>query len=74
MADDPEGRVALFGLIRQLLHLARLCRRTPAALIKHALAAQGVIADSLTAPGTSPGDPSRMEELPALLSSLGTDH
>jgi dihydrodipicolinate synthase/N-acetylneuraminate lyase len=74
MADDPEGRVALFGLTRQLLHLARLCRRTPAALIKHALAAQGVIANSLTAPGTPPGDPSHMEELPALLSSLGTDH
>jgi dihydrodipicolinate synthase/N-acetylneuraminate lyase len=53
-AADHQARLELWSLSQGLLELARLCRPHPAALIKAALTARGVINSATTA---TPGPP-----------------
>jgi dihydrodipicolinate synthase/N-acetylneuraminate lyase len=70
VAQDHQGRLELWELSRRLLELAQLGRTHPAALVKAALASQGVIATAATAPGTPPPAPKQREHFLALLASL----
>jgi dihydrodipicolinate synthase/N-acetylneuraminate lyase len=59
-AADHQAHLELWSLSRGLLELARLCRPHPTALIKAALAAQGVIDSAATAvPGPPEVDTAR---------------
>jgi len=69
LADDP-GRYELWDLSQQLLRLAQVYQEAPAALAKHALAAQGVIADAALAPGTPRAAPDRQKKFLELLAPL----
>ncbi|MBM4273918.1 MAG: hypothetical protein FJ134_05585 [Deltaproteobacteria bacterium] len=66
-AEDPEGRYELMENSQLLLKVARLCRAAPAALVKAALAAQGVLASAATVPGTPPAPAAQRDELLALI-------
>jgi dihydrodipicolinate synthase/N-acetylneuraminate lyase len=69
LADDP-GRYELWDLSQQLLRLAQVYQDAPAALAKHALAAQGVIADAAVASGTLRAAPDRQKKFLDLLASF----
>lgn len=69
VAQDPELRLETWNLSRRLQKIARACRQAPAALVKSALAAQGLLAGAIIAPGTEPAPPEKREELLALINS-----
>ena len=77
-AEDHEARLKLWSLSQGLLELARLCRPRPAALVKAALAAQGVIDSAATAvPGPPEVDTARdriLERVADLAPSAGGSH
>lgn len=70
MTADREHRLMLWGLSRQLLEMARIYQRAPAALLKAALAAQGVIKTARLAPGTAPASESLSAGLLDLVSAI----
>ena len=52
VAQDPELRLEAWNLGQRLAKLTRTSRRAPAALLKAALAAQGILDHATVAPGT----------------------
>ncbi len=70
VAQDPELRLQAWNLGQRLAKLARTYRPAPAALLKAALAAQGILDNATVAPGTSEPAPEKQLELLALLESL----
>ncbi len=72
VAQDPELRRETWSLSRRLQEISRAYRPGPAALLKSALKAQGIIDYAAIAPGTAPALAEKQEELLALLNSL--DH
>lgn len=54
MGEEPQARHHLWVESTRLLNLAGLYRPAPAALLKAALAGQGILASDATAPGTPP--------------------
>jgi len=72
VAQDPELRRETWSLSRRLQEISRAYRAGPAALLKSALKAQGIIDHATIAPGTAPALPEKQEELLALVDSL--DH
>jgi dihydrodipicolinate synthase/N-acetylneuraminate lyase len=72
VAQDPELRLETWNLSRRLQKMARAYRKCPAALLKSALTAQGLLGSATLAPGTAPALPEQQEELLALLDFL--DH
>ena len=76
--EDQEARLELWNLSQGLLELARLCRPRPAAFIKGALTAQGVIDSAATAvPGPPELDPARdriLELMANLAPAAGGNH
>ncbi len=72
VAQDPELRRQTWSLSRRLQELSRAHRLNPAALLKSALKARGLIEAATLAPGTPPALPGKAEEFLALLDSL--DH
>jgi dihydrodipicolinate synthase/N-acetylneuraminate lyase len=69
-ADDQERRFELWNLSQRLLEIARLCHHRTTALLKTALAAQGVLPTATAAPDTAPATPLQSEDLLALVASL----
>jgi len=67
--EDQEGRLDLWSMSQLLQEAARGYRRHPAALIKAALAARGVLAGAGAAPGTSPPPPPVREAFLAFMAS-----
>jgi len=63
VADDLTTRHDLWEESTRLLNLAGLYRPAPAALLKAALAAQGVLGSDATAPGTPPAPPPQKQKL-----------
>ena len=72
VAQDPELRLETWNLSRRLQKIARAYRERPAALLKSALTAQGLLGSATLAAGTAPALPEQQEELLALLDFL--DH
>jgi hypothetical protein len=72
VAQDPELRLETWNLSRGLQKIARAYRERPAALLKSALTAQGLLASATLAAGTAPALPEQQEKLLALLDFL--DH
>ncbi len=70
VAQDPELRLEAWNLGQRLQKLARTYRPAPAALLKAALAAQGILDNATVAPGTPAPAPEKQLELLALLESL----
>ena len=70
VAQDPELRLEAWNLGQRLAKLARTYRPAPAALLKAALAAQGILDNATVAPGTPAPAPEKQLELLALLESL----
>ena len=70
VAQDPELRLEAWNLGQRLAKLARTYQPAPAALLKAALAAQGILDNATVAPGTPAADPEKRLELLALLESL----
>ncbi len=70
MTDDREHRLMLWGLSRQLLEMARIYQGAPAALLKAALAAQGVLKTARLAPGTSAASESLSASLQDLVGAI----
>lgn len=70
VAQDPELRLEAWNLGQRLQKLARTYRSAPAALLKAALAAQGILDNTTVAPGTPAPDPEKQLELLAMLESL----
>jgi dihydrodipicolinate synthase/N-acetylneuraminate lyase len=66
-ADEPGQAYELWNLSHRLQELSRLYQHGPVALVKAALAAQGVIDRDTTAPGTPPAEATTVERLTALL-------
>jgi len=69
-AQEDEARLKLWELSQRLLEIARLCRLSPAAMLKAGLAAQGVLASAATAPGSPLAPASQQEDLAASLANL----
>lgn len=69
VVDDPERRYELLEISQLLLKVAKLCRPVPAALVKAALAAQGVLNSAATAPGTPPAPSARKDDLLAVITA-----
>ncbi|MGA7579168.1 MAG: dihydrodipicolinate synthase family protein [Desulfobaccales bacterium] len=67
---DPELQMETWNLSQRLQKLSRAYRLRPAALLKAALAAQGIFSSAALAPGTEPASPEQQEALLALLDSL----
>ncbi len=72
IAQDPELRLETWNLSHRLQKLARAWRLSPAALLKRALQAQGLLDSATLAAGTPPALPENQEEFLTLLDSL--DH
>lgn len=72
VAQDPELRLETWNLSRRLQKIARAYRQRPAALLKSALTAQGLLGSATLAAGTAPALPEQQEELLTLLDFL--DH
>jgi dihydrodipicolinate synthase/N-acetylneuraminate lyase len=70
VAQDPELRLETWNLSQGLQKISRTYRLHPAALVKGALRAQGILDSATVAQGTDPAPPARLEELLALLDSL----
>ncbi len=70
VAHDPELRLEAWNLGQRLAKLARTYRPAPAAALKAALAAQGILDSATVAPGTPAPAPEKQLELLALLESL----
>lgn len=69
-AEDPGLRLETWNLGQRLQKMARAYRPAPAALLKAALAAQGILDYATIAPGTPPAPPEKERELLALQDSL----
>lgn len=69
-AQDHDPRLELWELSRRLLEIARLCRANPTALLKEALAAQGVLRHAATAAATPAALDSQRQALLNLLAPL----
>jgi len=67
---DQERRLELWDLSHRLLEIAKLCRANPAALLKTALTAQGVLAQAATASDTPAAPESQKQALLNLLAPL----
>lgn len=63
VADDFMARHQLWQESSRLLNIAGLYRPAPAALLKAALVAQGILASDATAPDTSPAPPPQKQKL-----------
>ncbi|MGQ9687441.1 MAG: dihydrodipicolinate synthase family protein [Desulfobaccales bacterium] len=63
VSQDSAARRDLWEESSRLLHLTGLYRPAPAALLKAALAAQGVLTSEATAPGTKPAPPPQKQRL-----------
>ncbi|MCX5891472.1 MAG: dihydrodipicolinate synthase family protein [Deltaproteobacteria bacterium] len=70
VAQDPELRLETWNLGQRLQKLARAYRPAPAAFLKSALTAQGILDGATIAPGTPAPAPEERLELLALLESL----
>lgn len=70
VAQDPQLRLETWNLSQRLQKLTRAYRPAPAALLKSALTAQGLLDSATVAPGTDPALPEKCRELLALLDSL----
>jgi dihydrodipicolinate synthase/N-acetylneuraminate lyase len=70
VADDHGRRLELWDLSQRLLEIVRLCRGRSPALLKTALAAQGVLPGATTAPATPPAPASHLEPLLAALAAF----
>lgn len=70
VAEDPNLRLEAWDLGQRLAKLARAYRPAPAALLKAALAAQGILDNAAVAPGTPVPAPEKQLELLAWLESL----
>jgi dihydrodipicolinate synthase/N-acetylneuraminate lyase len=68
-AQDPALQVETWNLGQRLQRISRTYRSGPAALLKSALAAQGILATATVAPGTIPASGEKREELMAWLDS-----
>ena len=66
VAQDPELRLETWNLGQRLQKLARAYRGAPAALVKRALAAEGILDRYTTAPRTPAAPPGKPQELLAL--------
>lgn len=66
---DPGLRLETWNMSQGLQQLARIYGPRPAALLKGALAAQGLLANAACAPGTEPALPGKQAELLAFLDS-----
>jgi len=63
VSDDPHTRLALWQESTRLLNLAGLYAASPAALLKAALAARGLITSDTLAPGTPPAEPPERQKV-----------
>ncbi len=70
VAQDPELRLETWNLSQRLQKLSRAYRGRAAALLKSALAGQGLLASATLAPGTEPARPGKRRDLLAYLDSL----
>ncbi len=70
VAQDPELRLETWNLSQRLQKMSRSYRLRPAALIKSALAVQGLIGSATTAQGTDPAVPEKRQELLTLMDAL----
>ena len=70
VAQDPELRLEAWNLGQRLAKLARTYRPAPAAMLKAALTAQGILDHATVAPGTPAPPPEKRLELLARLESL----
>jgi len=70
VAEDPELRLETWNLGQRLQKMARSYRSAPAALLKAALAAQGMLDNATLAPGTPLASPDKQLELLTLQDSL----
>jgi dihydrodipicolinate synthase/N-acetylneuraminate lyase len=70
VAGDPQGSLTLWDLSRRLMELAQLYQAAPAALLKTALLARGVLSSATLAPGSPSTEPAREEKLLALLDAF----
>jgi dihydrodipicolinate synthase/N-acetylneuraminate lyase len=73
VAEDHEERRKLWHLSRGLLEIARVCQGHPAALVKAALVAQGVIGFQATVAQSPPGLEAARERVLGLLRELAAN-
>ena len=70
-AKDPELRLETWNLSQRLQKLSRAYRPHPAALLKAALAALGLLGSPTLAPGTEPASPAKPPGIAGLARFLG---